>query len=121
MMSIQKTVRDAYDQLLQAPRHVIGPGRLPAALTHVPGVYIIRTPGGRVVHVGRSISIRRRILDHAGVGNNSSFVQNWLKYDGRKMADGFSVQFLKIDDAKTRAYVEALTVGLLCPLNIGST
>lgn len=113
-------IRRLLDRLLAEEPVAFEPGGLPPGVPDRPAVYVIRTPDGRVAHVGRSVRLRRRLSQHFFRRGNSSFAVNYLIPNDRALSEGFTLQFLAIDEARERALVEALGVGTLCPLNLGT-
>lgn len=85
------------------------------------GVYIIYNENDEVVHVGCTPrgknGIRQRLCDH--LQGRSSFVGQFLKGNGTLLRLGYSFRCLVVEDAFDRKYLEALTIGKLCPRHIG--
>ena len=85
------------------------------------GVYLIRDPGGRVVHVGRTPraknGLRQRLKDH--LAGRSSFVHDHLAQDGSRLRSGYMFQYLEVEDARKRALLEAFATAWLCPDHLG--
>jgi len=85
------------------------------------GVYIIYSKNNEVVHVGctprAKNGIKQRLSSH--LQGQSSFVAQFLKHNGKKLRCGYSFRCLIVDDACDRKYLEALTIGKLCPKHIG--
>ena len=121
MTPTPQTIRRLLDELLRSEAYAFPPerGRLEAPTDH--GVYLIYDPQGRVAHVGRTPrarkGLRQRLKDHLHA--SSSFTNKYLKGDGSKLRRGFKYKYLVIPDPRTRALVEALAVGTLCPLHLG--
>lgn len=116
-----QTIRRLLDELLSSEGHSFPPERQPLEAPTDPGVYLIYDPKGRVAHVGRTLrarnGLRQRLKNHLFGG--SSFKKNYLKGDGSKLRRGYQYKYLVIRDPRTRALVEALAVGTLCPLHLG--
>jgi len=85
------------------------------------GVYIIYNKNNEVVHVGctphAKNGIKQRLSDH--LQGRSSFVAQFLQRNGEKLRYGYSFRCLAVDDPCDRKYLEALTIGKLCPKHIG--
>ncbi|MFA5163849.1 MAG: GIY-YIG nuclease family protein [Patescibacteria group bacterium] len=85
------------------------------------GVYIIYNKNNEVVHVGctprAKNGIKQRLCNH--LQGKSSFVAQFLKRNGAKLRCGYSFRCLIVDDSCDRKYLEALTIGKLCPKHIG--
>jgi len=86
-----------------------------------PGVYIIRKEE-TVLHVGRTLhggrGIHQRLKNH--LHGSSSFTNKYLRGNGAILReDGHTYQYLKLEDPRKRALLEAYAVGTLCPRHIG--
>ncbi|HYN81831.1 MAG TPA: GIY-YIG nuclease family protein [Gemmatimonadaceae bacterium] len=85
------------------------------------GVYIIFSPRGAVLHVGRTLrgkrGLRQRLKNH--LHGSSSFTIQYLKGKGSRLRSGYEFSFIEISDARTRALLEAYAVGRLCPKHLG--
>lgn len=85
------------------------------------GVYLILSPRGSVVHVGRTLRGKRglyqRLRNHLYTA--SSFTNIHLKGDGTKLRKGYQYKYLVLENPRKRALVEALTIGVLCPKHLG--
>lgn len=93
--------------------------RLSAPYTR--GVYAIRDPKGRVVHVGRTPraknGLHQRLGDH--LAGRSSFAYFHLEGDGARLRDGYTFQYLEVEDSRKRALLEAYASAWLCPDHLG--
>jgi len=92
------------------------------------GVYIIRSPRGKVLHVGRTVRgkkcLRQRLYNHLYAG--SSFTNKYLDGNGGKLRGKYTYAYLVVPDIsnsdignRRRALLEALAVGSLCPAHMG--
>jgi hypothetical protein len=85
------------------------------------GVYVIYSPRGRVVHVGRTPSgtggIRQRLGNH--LHNASSFTARFLDGHGAELRRGYTFRCLVVKNRRVRALLEAYAIGRLCPAHIG--
>jgi hypothetical protein len=85
------------------------------------GVYIIYSPRGVVLHVGRTLrgkrGLRQRLNNH--LHGASSFTIQHLEGNGVQLRGSHRFSFLEIADPRTRALVEAFAVGSLCPKHLG--
>ncbi len=85
------------------------------------GVYIIYGPRKEVLHVGRTVrgkrGLRKRLNDH--LHGASSFSIRYLSGKGSRLRGTHSFSFVEVDDARTRALLEAFAVGSLCPKHLG--
>jgi hypothetical protein len=85
------------------------------------GVYIIRK-GNIILHVGRTLrregGLNGRLRDH--LHGSSSFTDKYLKGNEAILReDGYTFQFLEVEDPRKRALLESYTIGTLCPKHIG--
>ena len=85
------------------------------------GVYVIYSPRGVVLHVGRTLrgkrGLRQRLNNH--LHGASAFTIQHLDGKGSKLRGSHRFAFLEIPDARRRALVEAFAVGSLCPKHLG--
>lgn len=85
------------------------------------GVYIIYSPSGKVLHVGRTYrgtnGLRQRLSNHLHAA--SSFTMQYLKGHGTRLRSGYKFAFLTVPKPRQRALFEALAIGLLCPAHLG--
>lgn len=85
------------------------------------GVYIIYSPKGSVLHVGRTLrgkrGLRQRLNNH--LHGASSFTIQFLNGKGSKLRGTHRFSFLEVSDARARALLEAFAVGNLCPKHLG--
>ena len=114
-------IRKLYQQLLRAPRTKFPNPRERLAAPDTHGVYIIYSPSGRVLHVGRTVrgqrGLRRRLNNHLHAG--SSFTIQFLGGHGARLRGTHSFSFVEVPVARKRALLEALAVGNLCPRHLG--
>jgi hypothetical protein len=116
----RRQVKALFEKLCRQPMESFPPprGRLTASCQQ--GVYVIRDHKKRVVHVGRSRTgkrgLRQRLNNH--LHGASSFVIHYLEGDGSRLRRGYTFQCIEIPGRRSRALVEALAAGLLCPLHI---
>ena len=114
-------IRALYQKLLRAPRVKFPTAgkRLEASSKH--GVYIIYSPRGAVLHVGRTVrgknGLRQRLYNH--IQGNSSFSIQFLSGRGSLLRGNHAYAVLEVASARTRALLEAYAVGSLCPKHLG--
>jgi len=86
------------------------------------GVYIIYSPENEVLHVGTTKraenGLNQRLDNH--LSGSSSFKKNYLKVKNIDLRTGYQFKYIVVEDARKRAFLEALTIGLLCPAHIGT-
>lgn len=110
-----------FEELTEQPRRSFPQNRQPIDAPSKPGVYIIRK-GEIVLHVGRTLrgrnGLRQRLKNH--LHGSSSFTNKYLKGKGSVLReDGYTYQYLVLEDPRKRALLEAYAVGTLCPEHIG--
>lgn len=119
----QQRIRTLFAAPTKQPvRHFPAPGDTLVAPS-APGVYVICDPRGNVVHVGATPRGKRglaqRLKNH--MHGASSFTQRHLEGQGSRLRRGYSYRYLVVRKPETRAYLEAYTIGSLCPAHIGVT
>ena len=87
-----------------------------------PGVYVVFSPTGSVVHVGRTQrgrgGLQQRLDNH--LYGQSSFAEKYLKPPPhRDLRRGYKFRYLVVQKDKERAFLEALAIGKLCPKHLG--
>ena len=85
------------------------------------GVYVIRNPSGEVEHVGRTLRGRDRLLQRLRnhLRGQSSYVRKHHKGNGNTLRDGYTFQFLAVDDDRERALLEHYATAWHCPIHLG--
>ena len=117
----QQAVKALFQKLRRSPLHTFPSfgGKLDAPLAQ--GVYVIYSPRGKVLHVGRTPQgrngIHQRLRDH--LRGQSSFTSQYLNKDGSKLRDGYKFRCLVVKSPRRRALLEAYAMGCLCPDHIG--
>ncbi len=85
------------------------------------GVYIIYSPRGKVLHVGRTPRARggiaQRLRNH--LYTTSSFSKRFLKGKGHLLRGKYKFRCLIVDSSRKRALLEAYAIGRLCPAHLG--
>lgn len=124
MAGEKKSVAALFDRLLRAPLQDFPAARGAIEAPDNKGVYIIYSPDRKVLHVGSTPrarnGIKQRLRDH--MAGQSSFTQKYFsrhKRRGRQLRDGYTFRCLCVPDPRTRALLEALAIGRLCPEHIG--
>ena len=121
MNSESQQVRVLFDELCAQLKRSFPQYRQPLDAPSKPGVYIIRK-AETVLHVGRTLrgrdGIHQRLKNH--LHGSSSFTNVYLKGKGAALReDGYTYQYLELEDRRKRALLEAYAVGTLCPKHIG--
>jgi len=114
-------VKRLFDELCTHPKRSFPKSRQPLDAPSKPGVYIIRKEE-TVLHVGRTLrgrdGIHQRLKNH--LHGSSSFTNEYLQGKGTTLReDGYTYQYLVLEDPRKRALLEAYTVGMLCPEHVG--
>jgi hypothetical protein len=120
-MEESKIIKRWYEKLTTSELHPIPEkGRVEKSTKQ--GVYIIYDINYCVLHVGRTNGgkngIDQRILNH--IRNQSSFSKLYMRPNGISLRNSSQFRFIEIDDPRIRSLLEALAIGLLCPLHIGT-
>jgi len=114
-------IRALCNQLIKAKREPFPLAGTPLNVTNRHGVYVIFGPKGIVRHVGRTVrgqhGLRQRLNDH--LHGSSSFTQKAFKGKGARLRGTHRFSFLEVSDRRTRALLEALAIGMLCPQHLG--
>lgn len=116
-----KKIKKLYNHLLSTEeKKFLTHGRVEVTNEH--GVYIIFSTHHKVLHVGKTSrgknGLNQRLYNH--INNRSTFSKEYLKKNGKILRMGYKFQYLEIKNARTRALLEALTTGMLCPAHIGT-
>src|SRR5260370_26778424 len=93
--------------------------RLEAPQTH--GVYVMRSPSGKVLHVGRThrgyMGLHQRLYNP--LQGLSSFVDKYLRGQGSRLRRGYTFQYLEVESDRERALLEHLATAWHCPKHLG--
>ena len=120
-MTEKANVKILFGQLINSKEDLFPEPRKKIPAPNKRGVYIIYSPKGKVLHVGRTPKARngiaQRLRDHLNA--NSSFTNKYLKRDGSKLRQGYKFKYLVVSDPRLRAFLEAYAIGYLCPAHIG--
>ena len=85
------------------------------------GVYLIYSPRGTVLHVGRTLrgrkGLRQRLRNH--LHGRSSFVIRFLLGKPERLRGSHAYAFVEVPDPRRRALLEAYATGHLCPKHLG--
>lgn len=108
-------------ELMQAPLQVFPVFRQSLTAPKLRGVYVIYSPRGKVVHVGRTPrakdGIAQRLRSH--MAGRSSFVERYFAGDGSKLRGKYKFRCLVVKNPRRRALLEAYATGRLCPAHLG--
>jgi len=116
-----KEVEKLFSQLISSKDYLFPETRKKVTAPNERGVYIIYSPKGKVLHVGRTPKakngIAQRLRDH--LAGNSSFVVKHFKREGARLRNGYKFKYLVVSNKRLRAILEAHAIGHLCPAHIG--
>jgi hypothetical protein len=116
------TIEALFAQLMAAEKFKFPRSPTQVKASYGQGVYVIYDQHGAVAHVGMTKlgegGLFRRMRDH--VCGYSSFHRLHLEPKGQKVSNGFSYAWLVVDSPRTRALLEGLATGRLCPAHIGA-
>ena len=121
MNSESEEIKMLFNELNVQPKLLFPQYRQPLDAPSKPGVYTINKEE-TVLHVGRTLrgkdGIHQRLKNH--LHGSSSFTNEYLKGKGAILReDGYTYQYLVLEDSRKRALLEAYAVGTLCPEHIG--
>lgn len=121
MNSESQEVKHLLDQLCEQLKRSFPKPRQSLDATSKHGVYIIRKDK-TVLHVGRTLrregGLNGRLKDH--LHGSSSFTYYYLRGKGAILReDGYTYQYLVVEDPRRRALLESYAIGKLCPKHIG--
>ena len=121
MRSEPEKVRILFNKLVRAPLSHFPLPRVNVAAANDQGVYLIYSPKGKILHVGRTYrgknGLAQRLRDHMFTA--SSFTNQYLEGRGFELRNGYKFRYLVVKDARLRALIEAYAIGRLCPAHIG--
>ena len=123
VMNECQEIKNLHSKLLKKDYYFFPEKGTSVKLCKEQGVYIIYGSDKiTVLHVGTTKTakggINQRLNDHRN--GNSSFSKKYLKPNKIKLSQGNIFRYIVVDDARKRVFLEALTIGLLCPLHIGT-
>ena len=114
-------IKKLFDKLIASPEHLF-PENGKVYISDKHGVYIIYSPSNEILHVGTTKTakggLNQRLLNH--VRNQSSFSVGYMQPNSISLRKGYKFKFIEVENARTRALLEALTAGLLCPAHFGT-
>jgi hypothetical protein len=117
----RKEIESLFKKLNQRPKTLFPKARERFRVTEKQGVYVIRDPRQRVVHVGRTQrakhGLRQRLKNH--LHGLSSFTHEYLRKDGSKLRGKYTFQFFEVRNERRRALLEYFATARLCPLHLG--
>ena len=116
-----KKIMQLHQELLTSSFHFF-PTKGTVNVSDKQGVYIIYNSNQETLHVGKTDrgkeGINQRLLNH--LRNQSSFAKKYLKRKNIILRNGCEFKYIEVENGRTRALLEALTTGLLCPAHIGT-
>lgn len=122
MLRELQNIKKLFALLIRGQRSKFPAARERLAATSNHGVYLIMSPRGKVLHVGRTVrgrnGLRQRLNDH--LQGQSSFTARYFDRKGAKLRRSHSFSYVEVPDSRARALLEAYAVGHLCPAHIGT-
>ena len=120
-VSEKNDVKKRFLRLDEAQRMAFPPAGSQLDAPESQGVYVIRGPDGRVLHVGRTHRGRRGLRQRLGnhLRGKSSFIRAWNHGDGGRLRQGCTYQYLVEDDPRFRALLEFYALAWHCPEHLG--
>lgn len=120
-MSEADEIMSLHKELIKSEKFIFPvKGKVNVSKNH--GVYIIYDPNDIVLHVGMTPygkdGLDQRLYNH--ISKTGVFYRNFLQPRGIEMRGKYFFRFIVVENAKTRALLEALTAGLLCPEHFGT-
>lgn len=114
-------IKHLFERLCSQPRKVFPKNLQPLDVPSTQGVYIIRKDE-TVLHVGRTVrgkrGLHQRLRNH--LNGISSFAYEYLGGNGAILrGNGYTYQFLELENSRKRALLEAYAIGMLCPKHLG--
>ncbi len=117
----QEKVKALFTKLKRSPLRTFPAIREELEAPDRQGVYVIYSPRGKVVHVGRTPrakgGIAQRLRNHMNA--SSSFTKKYLKGGGSKLRGRYKFRCIIVGNRRRRAFLEAYAIGHLCPAHIG--
>ena len=115
-------IKDLHQELISSANHDFPPKGTAVQVSDKQGVYIIYSMDNKVLHVGTTkrgkTGLNQRLNNHRN--GSSSFSIKYLKPKNLILSEGFKFKYIEVEDGMERAYLEALSIGLLCPAHIGT-
>jgi hypothetical protein len=75
-----------------------------------------------VLHVGNTPSgkkgLNQKLYNH--ISNTSSLSKGYLLSNGIALREGCEFKFLEVENLRMRAFLQAYSIGMLCPAHIGT-
>jgi hypothetical protein len=116
-MTEQETIRMLFDKLVSAPLQSFPVSRGKLDAPNKPGVYVIYSSRGKILHVGRTprAVLGKRLKNHPHGG--SSFANKYLKGDYSRVR-AYKFRCLFEANRRKRGLLEAYATGRLCPAHV---
>ena len=115
-------IKSLHQELINTKKHSFPQKGTAVSVSEKQGVYIIYSANNEVLHVGTTKrgknGLNQRLNNHRN--GSSSFSKKYLKPNNMKLSDGFMFNYIEVENGRERAFLEALTLGLLCPAHMGT-
>ena len=120
-MNEQEEVMELFKTLCTADIHFF-PAKGKVDVSNKHGVYIVYSADNCVLHVGMTPygkdGLNQRLYNH--ISKTGVFYREYLRKRNISLRGLCKFRFLEIEEPRTRALVEALAAGLLCPEHFGT-
>lgn len=118
-------IKELFRQLKAKQPELFPQERRPLNVTTKHGVYIIYSPGRKILHVGRTLrgrkGLRQRLNNH--LQGQSSFTVSYFKNRKKSpklLRRRYKFAYVEVNNSRMRALLEAYAVGMLCPIHLGT-
>ena len=120
-MKERKRIEALLKLLHRQKEYAFPPAGQPLEAPSKPGVYVIRDPKGRTMHVGRTVRGREGLLQRLKnhLAGKSSFMRACMPENRSKLRKGFTFQFLVVPDDRERVLLEYSATVWHCPVHLG--
>jgi hypothetical protein len=116
-----KSVKQVFRELISSSMVAFPEARGSIEAPDAQGVYVIYSPRGKVLHVGRTPrgkkGLRQRLNNHLHAG--SSFTLKYLDGHGARLRNGYKFRCVIVENPRLRALLESYATGQLCPAHLG--
>lgn len=120
-MEERERILRLYNELIKSPLHVF-PTKGKVVVSSKHGVYIVYGENNKVLHVGMTPygknGLNQRLYNH--ITKTGVFYREYLQPKNLCLRGKGKFRYIEIQNPRTRALVEALTAGLLCPAHFGT-
>lgn len=119
----REIIKQRFAKLQRAPLRTFPAPYEKLEAPNTPGVYIIYSPRGVVLHVGSTPKARngiaQRLRDHLATRSSFTLQYKRLKRNGSNLRNGYKFRWLPVRKRRFRALLEAYAIGCLFPEHLG--